>query len=83
MSTKFKRSIMTDIVINEAAIECFAKMFTEYSGMQVHIDNFFRNLIKSTRNQIVFTIFQLTWIQTDVRLDTNQSENGQYNLISG
>ena len=44
--------------------------------------NIFRNLIKSTRNQIVFTIFQLIWIQTDVRLDPNQSENGKYNLIS-
>ena len=42
----------------------------------------FRNLIKSTPNQIVFTIFRLIWIQTDcARLDPNRSENGQYNLI--
>ena len=45
--------------------------------------NYLRNLIKSTRKQIVFTIFRLIWIQTDVRLDPNQSENGKYNLISG
>ena len=45
---------------------------------------FFRNLVKSTRNQIAFTIFRLICIQTDiVRLDPNQSENGKCNLISG
>ena len=43
---------------------------------------FFQILIKSTRNQIVFNIFLLIWIQTEVRLDPNQSENGKYNLIS-
>ena len=43
----------------------------------------FRNLIKSTRNQIAFTIFRLIWNQTDVRLDLDQSENGKYNLIAG
>ena len=43
----------------------------------------FLNLAKSTGNQIVLTIFQLIWIQTDFRLDPNQSENGKYNLISG
>ena len=42
----------------------------------------FRNLIKSNRNQIVFTIFRLIWNQTDVRLVPNQSANGKYNLIS-
>ena len=42
----------------------------------------FRNLIKSTRNQIVFTILRLIWNRTDVRLDPNQLENGKYNLIS-
>ena len=31
--------------------------------------------IFSTLNQIVFAIFRLIWIQTDVRLDPNQSEN--------
>ena len=37
----------------------------------------FFNLVKSTRNQIVFTICRLIWIQTDtVRLDPNHSENG-------
>ena len=43
----------------------------------VHTEKYFRNCIKSTRNQIVFTIFRSIWIQTDaVRLDPNQSENG-------
>ena len=50
---------------------------------QPHTEKSFRNLIKSTRNQIVFTIFRLIWIQTNFRLDLNQSKNGKYNLISG
>ena len=41
----------------------------------------YRNLVKPTRNQIVFTIFRLIWIQTDDRLDPNRSENSKYNLI--
>ena len=45
-------------------------------------EKFFRSLIKSTWYRIVFTIFQLIWIQADVRLDQNQSEIGKYNLIS-
>ena len=53
------------------------------SGTPSHTEKSFRNIIKSTRNQIVFTIFRLIWIQTDVRLDPNQSEIGKYNLISG
>ena len=39
-------------------------------------EKYFRNLIKATRNQLVFTIYRLIWIQTDVRLDPNQSEDG-------
>ena len=50
---------------------------------KLHTENFFRNLIKSTWNQIVFTIFRLIRNQTEVRLVPNQSENGKYNLISG
>ena len=53
---------------------CYFRNFTEKS---------FRNLIKSTWNQIVFTIFPLIWNQMDVRLVSNQSENGKDNLISG
>ena len=33
-----------------------------------HKEKSFRNLVKSNRNQIVFTIFRLIWNQTDVRL---------------
>ena len=46
-------------------------------------EKYFRNFIKSTRNQILFTIFRLIWNQTKVRLVPNQSVNGKYNLISG
>ena len=35
------------------------------------------------RIQIVFTIFRLIWNQTEVRLVSNQSDDGNYNLISG
>ena len=48
----------------------------------VHAEKYFPNLIQSYRNQIVVTIFWLIWIQTDVRLVANQSENYKYNLIS-
>ena len=64
---------------------CFCKPMQSWitRGHNEHTEKSFRNLIKSTRNQIVFTIFRLIWIQTDVRLDPNQSEDGNYNLISG
>ena len=39
----------------------------------LHAEKYFPNLIKSNRNQIVFTIFWLIWNQTDVRLVPNQS----------
>ena len=42
-----------------------------------------RNFVESTPNQIVFSIFRLILIQTDVRLVPNQSESGKYNLILG
>ena len=38
----------------------------------LHAEKFaFRNLVESTRNQIVFTIFRLIWYETDVRLIPN------------
>jgi len=67
---------------------CFAKVssFMEYTDRRLYTQ---RNLIKSNRNQIVFTnfrfhtIFWLIWNQMDsVRFISNQSENGEYNLIS-
>ena len=49
-----------------------------------HTQKYFSNLIKSTRNHNVFTIFRLIWNTNGrVRLVPNQSENGKYNLISG
>ena len=50
---------------------------------QTHTEKSFRNCIKSNWNQIGFTIIRLIWNQTDVRLVSNQSENGKYNQISG
>ena len=44
---------------------CFAMVQFE------HTEKSFRNRIQSTRNQIVFTIFPLFWIQMDIRLDPN------------
>jgi len=51
-----------------------------------------RNLIKSNRNQIVFTIFRLIWNskrtselicnRTEIRLVLNHSDNSKYNPIS-
>ena len=49
----------------------------------LHTEKSFRNLIKSNRNQNVLTMHRFIRNQTDVRLVTNQSENGKYNLISG
>ena len=45
-------------------------------------EKYFRNLVKSNWNQIVYTIFRLIWNQKDIRMVPNQSENGKYNLIS-
>ena len=45
---------------------------------RMHTEKSFRNLVKSNRNQIVFTIFRLIWNQ----MVPNQSENGKWNLIS-
>ena len=61
---------VTDIVYEKAS-----------SGL--HTEKYFQNLIKLNWNKILFTIFWLIWIQTDVRLDPNQSEHGKNNLISG
>ena len=48
-----------------------------------HTEKYFLNLVESTLNYIVFFIFRLIWIQTEVRLVSNQSDNGEYNLIWG
>ena len=61
---------------------CSRKICSAFAVL-LHTGKYFRNLIESTRNQIVFTIFRLIWIQMDVRLVPNQSENRKYNLISG
>ena len=49
--------------------------------MSVHTGKSFRSLIKSNRNQIVYTICWFIWNQTYVRLVQNQAENGKYKLI--
>ena len=66
----------------------FSDSYAVFATRGVHAEKYFPNFIKSTWNQIVFTIFRLIWIQinlkiqTEVRLDLNQSENGKYNMIS-
>ena len=50
--------------------------------LHAYTEKSFRNLNKSSRNQNVFTIFRLIWIQTEVNLVPNQSKDGKYNLIS-
>ena len=69
-------------VISNPRVE-FDSDFKDLDGKTAHTGKSFRNLIESTRNQIVFTIFQLIWNQTDVQLVPNQSENGKYNMIFG
>ena len=54
-----------------------------YNLLFLHTEKSFRNLIKSTRNKIIFTIFWLIWNQTAVSSVPNQSENGKHNQISG
>ena len=68
------RAIVSRIVAIELVTPFVPAIRTEKS---------FKNLIKSTRYQIVFTIFRLIWIQTDVRLDPTQLENDKCSLMSG
>ena len=52
-------------------------------SVAVHTEKYFRKLIKSLfQNLSVFTIIRLIQYLTDVCLAPNQSENGEYNLIS-
>ena len=41
-----------------------------------------RNLNKSNRNQIIFTIFRMILSRTEFHLVPHQSENSEYNQIS-
>ena len=51
---------------------------------RVHTEKYFQNLIRSNRNEIVFTIFRLIWnTNGHVRLDPNHLKDGKYNLIWG
>ena len=44
------------------AINCVrTQLLTAVRRGSLHTENFFRNLIKSTKNQIVITIFRLIW----------------------
>ena len=61
-------------------------IFRKYFSMCVHTEKSFRNHIKSTRNQIVFTIL-LDWFWNSKRTQSvccskSIEENGKYNLIS-
>ena len=64
------------IILNIIIIICITNNIinTEVDALpceNVHIQKYFRNLVESTRNQIVFTIFRLIWYETDVRLIPN------------
>ena len=48
-----------------------------------HRENFFLNLVESTRNQIVFNIFRSIWNQTDVRLVPNFFEFKKKKVMFG
>ena len=52
--------------------------------VRFYTEKYFRNLIKSYRNQIVFIIFRLVWNRkwTASVCVPNQSKNRKYNLIS-
>ena len=56
--------------------------FPTFVRWLLHTENFFRNLNKSTRNQIVSTIIRLVWKQTNGGSVPNQSVHAKYNLIS-
>ena len=79
---KFKLQI--DIIMGQVAPD-YKFLDLHYMGYPTfghHTEKYFRNLIKSNRNQIIFTILRLIWKQTDtVRLVPNELENGEYNLI--
>ena len=75
---------------NSKTLKCIDSFVAKYDHLtgettviRLNTEKYIRDLIESTRYQIVFTIFQLIWILTNVRLDPNQSENGKYKIISG
>ena len=45
---------------------------------EMHTEKYFRNTIKSIRNQIVFTILRLIGNQTEFQFLLNLSENDNY-----
>ena len=59
-----------------------SRKYSTLLTLRLHTEKSFRNLIKSNRNQIVFTMHRLILTQKGIRLDPNQSENRKYNLIS-
>ena len=74
-----------DLIINLAIYFCLNFMKESVLGLylpHIYTEKSFRNIIKSSWNQIVSTVFRLVLIQTDFRLDPNQSENDKWNLIS-
>ena len=53
-----------------------------FCSKNIHAEKYFPNIVKSNRNQIIFTIFWSILNQTEFHLFLNQSENSKYNLIS-
>ena len=58
-------------------IWCGRSQKVRYVNCGIHTGESFRNLIKSSRNQIVFTILRLIWNQINVRLVQNQWVHGK------
>ena len=46
-------------------------LYDAQKRQSIHTGKYFRNLVKSNRNQIVFTLFRFIWNQTDVCLALN------------
>ena len=81
-SPAFRSSdVQSNVKTNHTWKQVSQSLCTNDSSPKVPTEKSLRNLIESTRNHIVFTIFQFIWSQTHVRLVPNQSENGIYNLI--
>ena len=78
---------LTKISVWSAEIADIFPLYPEKKTFRVsfyiflHTEKTFLNLIKSSRNQIVFTIFRLIWNQTDVRLNQNQSEKNIFSRV--
>ena len=71
-----------NLIINTFPCACVILNTFIKNDSSLITEKFFRNLIKSNRNQNAFTTFRLIWNKMDVHFVIYQSEHGKYNLIS-